>query len=88
MAEQRMSFKRWYADLGEPVPLDLVPEVLGISRQEVIQAVKAGRLRVFTFRADNGKVYCMIRRLDLQIYGNKPLTQRGIATAFRRLMAA
>ncbi len=88
MAKQRMRFRDWYQKLGEPVPLGLVPQLLDIPRDEVKRAVKDGQLRVFTFRAETGRVYRMVPRIDLKYYGRNPLTQLQLAAAFRRLLAA
>lgn len=84
----RMSFKQWYEQLGQPVPLNMVPDALNISPQQVKAAVRQGKLRVFTFRTDNGKVYRMVPRVDLRLYNANPLMHRHLAAAFRQLMAA
>ena len=88
MAIQRMSFKRWHAQTGQPVPLDLVPQLLQVSPAKVRRAVAAGELRVLTFRADNGKVYRMVPRADLHLYGKNPLTIKRLAIAMQKLIAA
>jgi hypothetical protein len=88
MAAEKLNFKHWYHQADEPVPLHFVPELLNISRTQVARAVKDGKLRVLTFRADNGKVYRMVPRLDLKLYGKNPLTQQGLSHAMRRLLAA
>lgn len=58
------TFKQWYANLGEAVPLALVPE-----------------LPVQTFRAENGRVFRMVRLHDIQVYGKNPLTLERVARA-------
>ena len=88
MAAEKTSFKQWYRQVDEPVPLHFVPDLLKVSRAQVARAVKAGKLRVLTFRADNGKVYRMVPRLDLKLYGKNPLTQQHVSQAMRRLLAA
>ena len=51
-------------------------------------AIRQGKLRVFTFRADNGKVYRMVPRVDIRLYHSNPLQHRHLAAAFRQMMAA
>lgn len=88
MPAAKTSFKRWYRQTGNPVPLRFVPHALNVSPAEVVQAVKTGRLRVFTFTAENGTTYRLVPWEDIQRYGRNPLTERTLHVAFRRLLAA
>ena len=88
MAKRTISFKQWYNELAQPVPLNLVPYLLNMSPVQVRQAVQSGTLRVFTFKADNGQVYRMVRRMDMQRYGKNPLINTQLAGALQHMIAA
>ena len=74
--------------MTRPVPVDLVGRILKVDRDEVIRAVRSGKLRVCTFRADNGKVYRMVPWVDIERFGKNPLTQKQTCQALQRMMAA
>ena len=86
MTTRSTTFKKWYAELGEAVPVGLVPELLNIPWQQVAGAIRRGELPVYTFRADNGRVFRMVRLLDLQLYRKNPLTVQGMARALAAMM--
>ena len=88
MATVRMNFKQWYERLDRPVLVDLVGRILKMDRDEVVRAIRAGRLRVCTFKADNGKVYRMVPWVDIERYGKNPLTLNRSSQALQRMMAA
>ncbi|MAE65445.1 MAG: hypothetical protein CMJ18_14335 [Phycisphaeraceae bacterium] len=90
MATRKLTLKQWCAALGAVVPLDLVPMLLGVSAGEIGRSVRRGALRVFTFRADNGRVFRMVRRVDLDRYRRRApgrITSADFARAFNQLSA-
>lgn len=81
MAKKRMTFREWYAQLGESVPLDMAPKILGRSEEEIRHAVMTGTLPVHRFEAADGRVFRLVRVSDLFAFGRNPLTLRGMARA-------
>ena len=88
MSGLRTSFRFWWEWLGEPVPLERVPQLLLVGREQVIGAVHEGWIRVSMFRADNGTVFRMVPRMDIRAYGKNPLTHQKLTAALRRMMDA
>lgn len=86
MSTHRTTYKQWYANLGETVLLTLVPELLGIPAEKVTQAIRRRELSVHTFRAENDRVFRMVRLRDLQVYGKNPLTLEGMARAVAAML--
>ncbi|MEM6553302.1 MAG: hypothetical protein AAF750_14390 [Planctomycetota bacterium] len=90
MASQRMTYGQWRASLGDAVELERVPKLLGMPPMLVASAVKAGRLRVSTFRAGDGRAFRMVRRSDVLAFRDgvqaKPLiTMEGLRRAFQTM---
>jgi hypothetical protein len=86
MATQRMSYQQWREKLGQVVPLALVPELLRVDAAEVRAAIRRCDLAVHTFRADDGRVFRLVRLRDLQHVGrNRLLTMQGMVRALRTM---
>ena len=68
------------------MPLALVPKLLGIPAEKVTQAIRRRVLPVHTFRAENGRVFRMVRLRDFQVYGKNPLTLEGMARAVAAML--
>lgn len=69
-----MTYQEWYLRLNKPVPLKLVPQLLGITADELAKAVLDNELKVFKFTAADGRVFRMVRREDIEAYKKNPLT--------------
>ncbi|MCC5829544.1 MAG: hypothetical protein JJU36_08855 [Phycisphaeraceae bacterium] len=83
MPKQQVTFKQWYARLGESVPLDTAPRILGRSVEEIEHAVRTGALPVHRFEAADGRIFRLVRVRDLFALGQNPLTIRGLARALQ-----
>jgi len=67
MAKVKMTFKQWHASLGgDAVQLGLLPGVLGVSEKAVAKLVVSGQLRMHTFKANDGRVFRLVKRADVQ----------------------
>ncbi|MCE9589182.1 MAG: hypothetical protein K8S99_01515 [Planctomycetes bacterium] len=87
MQTRSMTFRQWYASLREPVHADFVPEILEISREEFLRAVRDGRLPIRTFRAGDGRVFRLIESPYIRLYNRNPLlTHEQMLRGFARLM--
>ncbi len=88
MSKVTMTLKQWRRSLGEAVSLEDVPAELGISPREVGGAVRAGQLKVQTFRALNGPTIRMVRRRDLRLLQMtlRPPSIRDFIRAFQQIM--
>lgn len=82
-----MTFRQWHATLREPVHADFVPEMLGISVKEFLQASRDGVLPMRTFRAEDGRVFRMVEMPYIRLYGRNPLlTREQVLRGFARLI--
>ena len=86
MPSHRLTYRQWREPLGEVMPLAFVPQVTEMTRNDVARAVGRGEMPVHTFRGDNGRVYRMVRLVDVQRLQANPLTLKGMARAFDRMM--
>jgi len=86
MQGNKQSYRQWMQLIAPAVPLDLVPQISGRSRAEVMQDIQSQRMPVQTFRAQDGRVFRMVRLKDLvtQEYGK--ITLKGMARAMESLM--
>jgi len=86
MTTRRTSYHNWRQPLGEVMPVAFVHRVADIPKHDVARAVAREQLPVFTFRGDDGRVYRMVRLVDVQRLTTNPLTLKGMARALDRLM--
>ena len=85
MAGKQQTFQQWYSQLGEAMPLGLVPRVLKTTPEQVAGYVRRGALPVHTFRASDGRVLRYVRLRDVFLLGKNPLTLRGMARALQMM---
>lgn len=93
MSRRTMTFGQWRAELGQADPLADAPRLLGWSDMQVREAVLAGKLRVSTFHASDGRIFKWVRRTDLielkQSGAPKPvLTLEGMKAAFQQMVSS
>jgi hypothetical protein len=92
MPPRTMTFGDWKKRLGPAVPLDRIPAITSRASHQIAAAVRAGELRVHTFRGANGKTYQWVRLEDVLRYlqagtSAKPkITLEGMARAFRQMV--
>jgi hypothetical protein len=67
MATQRMTLGQWQEKLGDAMSIYMVPEALNLEPHEVGRLVQKGHLPLHTFRADDDRVYRMVRKRDVKI---------------------
>ncbi len=62
----------WLAELGDAVPLQMVPDVLGVSPAVVRQRIEKGTLKVHTFKSVDGRVRRYVTVRELRAHVVKP----------------
>ena len=88
VATQRMTFKQWQEKLGKSMSIQVVPDALNLQPHEVGRLIKQGHLPLHTFRADDGRVYRMVRSRDVRMLAMvlRPPAIRDMARALHTLM--
>lgn len=62
---KRMSFREWRDQLGEAVPLTMVPPILKLNNKQTIALIKSGALPVQRFTSLDGRVWRYVRMEDI-----------------------
>lgn len=87
MAKRRITFSRWLEELGDAVPLRMVPALLGLPNETVRRRIEGGLIPVHTFRALNGETRRYVRVADLKRQVAKPeLKIENLRRAFQQIM--
>jgi len=83
----KMTLRQWSTWLGDAVHLAEAPRAAVLPTLEIARAIRRGALRVREFRAEDGRVFRMIRRAELDAYAaSRPrLTLEGMQRAFASL---
>lgn len=68
------------------MPVALVPQLLNNLQKQLAGAIRHGELPVYAYRADNGRVFRMVRLRDIRLYRNNPLTMRDMARTLTAMM--
>lgn len=68
MAGRQMSFRRWREQLGEAITIEEAASAFRLTLPEIGAAARRGRLPVYAFRAQDGRVFRLIRVDDLLNY--------------------
>ncbi len=76
MPAKQMTFREWYQSLGDAMPLPVAAEALGCSQLELIDRIRAGQLKLHTFKAQDGRVFRMVRTSDLFAPVNEPAAEK------------
>jgi len=88
--KRRITFQQWRAKLGPTMPLRMVPDVLGMTAEQVRRLVERRILEIHTFNALNGKVVRVVKTKDVdRIRQPKPkITIEGMRYAINRMVSA
>ena len=78
---RRLTFKQWFDELDDPVPLQHVGRLLEMDQPELLREVRAGRLPVHRFKADDGRVWRVVKLSDLMLYRINPLDKKQLMRA-------
>ena len=85
-----MTMKQWKTALGRHIPLEQVPDSLGMPQMQVLQAVNSGKLRMHTFKSGDGRVFRMVRTRDIEAYkqlaARPKITLAGMKRAFEEMI--
>ena len=89
LTRRRMTFKRWRAELGDAVPLEMVPAMARLSTAKSLDLIKRGLLKVHRFKGVDGRVYRYVRVADIEALRRggptKKITWEGMVRAFRAI---
>ena len=82
-----MTLRQWMTSLGDAIPLADAPQASGLPALELARGIRRGELAVREFRAEDGRVFRMIRKADLDKFAEaRPrITLEGMKHAFRHL---
>lgn len=58
---KRMSLYQWHQELGQPVPLEMLPRLMKMDAAAVARTLRASSIRVHAFRTAQGKTLRAIR---------------------------
>ncbi|MCC6579156.1 MAG: hypothetical protein IT440_01855 [Phycisphaeraceae bacterium] len=83
MGSQRMTLWQFFKRLKDPVPLDMVPQVMKVTWREVSDEVKSGRLKVLRFRAENGTLFRVVTQSSLRQWQRRRTADRDSVTKLR-----
>lgn len=87
--KRRITFQQWRAKLGPTMALRMVPDVLGMSADQVRRLVERRILEVHAFTALNGKIVRVVKIKDVdRIRQPKPqITIEGMRYAIDRMVS-
>jgi hypothetical protein len=91
MAATRVTLRQWFDRLDNPVPLDMVPALTGRTPAAVQAAVRAGRLRVHTFKSSATQIrvvlFADLRKLQPPSPPEPVILHSGLVKALARWLS-